>query len=57
MGRICSRTDDDLGEKQCGFKCGRGCVEQLFVVRQLCEKFFEKGKGFVLVLYGPKEGI
>ena len=44
MSRIRSRTDDFLGEEQCGFRCGRGCVDQLFVVRQLCEKFLAKGK-------------
>ena len=42
MGRIRFRTDDVLGEEQCGFWCGRGWVDQLFVVRQFCEKFFAK---------------
>ena len=44
IGRIRSRTDDVLREKQCGFRCDRGCVDQLFVVRQLCDKFLAKGK-------------
>ena len=26
-----------------GFRSGRGCVDQLFMVRQLCEKFLAKG--------------
>ena len=39
-----TRTDDVLGEDQ----CGRGCVDQLFVVRQLCEKFLAKGKDLFL---------
>ena len=30
--------------EQCGFRSGRRCVDQLFVVRQLCEKFLAKGK-------------
>ena len=44
IGRIRTRTDDVLGKEQCGFRCGRGCVDQLFVVRQLCGKFLAKGK-------------
>ena len=30
--------------EQCGHKKGRGCVDQIFVVEQLCEKFLAKGK-------------
>ena len=45
IGRIVNRTDGVLGKEQCGFRCGRGCVDQIFVVRQLCEKFLAaKGK-------------
>ena len=47
MGRIRSWSDDVLGVEQCGFRCGRGYVDQLFVVRQLCEKFLAKGKDLV----------
>ena len=54
--RIRTRTDGVLEEKQCGFKSGRGCIDQLFVMRQLCEKFLAKGNYFfswlVLRLYG-----
>ena len=35
------------GKERCGFSSGRGCVDQLFAVRQLCEKLkksCEKGK-------------
>ena len=42
IGRIRTRIDDFLGEEQCAFMCGRGCVDQLFGVRQLCEKFLAK---------------
>ena len=31
------------GEEQCGFRKGRGCVSQIFAVRQLYEKFLAKG--------------
>ena len=39
-----NRTDSVLGEEQCGFRSRRGCVDQLFVVKQLYEKFLAKGK-------------
>ena len=26
------------------FRRGRGCVDQIFAVRQVCEKYLEKGK-------------
>ena len=43
IGRIRTRSDDVLGEEQCSFRCGSGCVYQLFVVMQLCEKFLAMG--------------
>mgnify|MGYP000675205646 CR=1 FL=1 len=48
IGRIVNRTDSVLGEEQCDFRSGRGCVDQLFVVRHLGEKFFAKGKNLFL---------
>ena len=42
--RIRSETEDMIGEEQCGFRNGRGCVDQVFVMRQLCERFESKGK-------------
>ena len=44
IGRIMNRTDGVLGEEQCGFRSGRECNDQFFVVIQLCEKFLAKGK-------------
>ncbi len=38
-------TDSVLREEeQCGFRVGRGCVDQVFAVRQVCEKYVAKGK-------------
>ena len=42
--KIITRTDGVLGEEQCGFRSWRGCVDQLFAVRQLCEDFKAMGK-------------
>ena len=37
-------TDNRLLEEQAGFRSGRGCIDQIFVIRQLVEKHLEKGK-------------
>ena len=39
-----------LCEKQCGFRKGRSCVDQIFTVRQLSKKHVSKGRG-LFVLY------
>ena len=33
-----------LGEEQSGFRQGRGCMDQVFAVRQVCEKYLANGK-------------
>ena len=33
-----------IGEEQCGFRQGRGCIDQVFAVRQVCEKYLANGK-------------
>jgi hypothetical protein len=37
-------VEDIVAEEQAGFRFGRGTVDQLFVIRQLAEKFFEKNR-------------
>ena len=44
INRIREGTDGCLREEQCGFREGRGCVDQVFVVRQVCEKYLAKGR-------------
>ena len=39
-----SGTERVIGEEQCGFKQGRGCMDQVFAVRQVCEKHLANGK-------------
>ena len=34
-----------IAEVQGGFRRGRGCTDQNFIVRQICEKYLGKGKG------------
>ena len=44
INRVRKGTEVAIGEEQGGFRKGRGCVDQIFVVRQMCEKFSAKGK-------------
>ncbi len=44
--RIRCGTKSMVGEEQSGFRKGRGCMDQVRVVRQLCEKYLRKGKVF-----------
>ena len=31
-------------EEQCGFRQGRVCMDQVFAIRQVCEKYLANGK-------------
>ncbi|MEL7520935.1 MAG: reverse transcriptase family protein, partial [Cyanobacteria bacterium J06553_1] len=42
--RVRGMTEGMLGEEQCGFRMGRGCVDQVFSLKQLSEKYIGKGK-------------
>ena len=33
-----------IGEEQCGFRQSRGCMDQVFAARQVCEKYLANGK-------------
>ena len=42
--RVRDRTECAIGEEQCGFRQGRGCMDQVCAVRQVCEKYPVNGK-------------
>jgi len=42
--RVRVLTEGMIGEEQCGFRMGRGCVDQVFSLKQLSEKYVGKGK-------------
>ena len=44
INRIRDRTESVIAEVQGGFRRGRGCADQTFIVRQICEKYSAKGK-------------
>ncbi len=37
-------TDKSVGDEQGGFRRGRGCVDQIFAVKILVEKYLEKDR-------------
>ena len=44
INRIRDNTENVIAEVQSGFRRGRGCTDQIFIVRQICEKYLGKGK-------------
>ena len=44
INRIRDKTESVIEEVQSGFRRGRGCTDQIFIVRQICEKYLGKGK-------------
>ena len=42
--RVRARTECAIGEEQCGFRQVRGCIDQVFAVRQVWEKYLANGK-------------
>ena len=42
--RVRAGTECAIGEEQCGFSQGRGCMGQVFAVRHVCEKYLANGK-------------
>ena len=44
INRIRDKTENVIAEVQSGFRRGRGCTDQIFIVRQTCEKYLGKGK-------------
>ena len=42
--RVRAGTECAIGEEQCGFRLGRGYMDQVFAVRQVCEKYKANGK-------------
>ena len=52
--RIRAGTECAIGEEQCGFRQGRGCTDEVFAVRQVCEKYLANGN---LGFFGFGKGI
>ena len=44
LGRVLIKRGRVIGEEQCVFRQGRGCMDQVFAVRQVCEKYLTNWK-------------
>ena len=44
INSIRDKTEYGIAEVQGGFRRGRGCTDQIFIVRQICEKYLGKDK-------------
>ena len=44
INRIRDKTENVIAEVQDGFRRGRGCTDQIFIVRQICEKYLGRGR-------------
>ena len=42
--RIRAETECAIGDEQCGNRQGRGCMDQVFAVRQVCKTYLANGK-------------
>ena len=42
--RVRAGTECAIREEQCGFRQSRVCMDQVFAVRQVCEKYLADGK-------------
>ena len=49
--RVKAETECEIGEEQCGFRQGRGCLNHVFAVRQVCEKYLANGKDVFWALW------
>ena len=50
MKGVWAGTECAIGEEQCGFRQGRGCMDQVFDVKQVCEKYLANEKDVFWVL-------
>ena len=48
LNRVNDTVDEALRENQCGFRKGRGCSDQIFLLRQLIEKKLEFNEDLVM---------
>ena len=48
INRIRDKTENVIAEVRIGFRRGRGCTDQIFIVRQICEKYLGNGKTCLL---------
>ena len=48
INRVIENTKEQVAEEQGGLRSGWGCINQIFVLKQLVEKYREKRKNYML---------
>ena len=48
ISRVTESTKEKEAEEKGGFRSGRGCIDQIFVLKQSVEKYREKRKGMLI---------
>ena len=56
VNRIRDKTENAIAEVQGDFRRGRRCTDQIFIARQICEKYLGKGKD-VFFIFGSGESV
>ena len=51
ISRVIEGTKEQVAEGQILFEFGRGCIDQIFVLKQLVEKYRKKRKEVRVLLY------
>ena len=54
--QVIENSEGQIGKEQIGFRKGRCCADQTFVLRQLCEKMKEKNES-VCGVDTSREGV
>ena len=44
ISKVIESTKNQVAEEQGGFRSGRGCIDQIFILKQLVEKYRDKRK-------------
>ncbi len=55
--RVRVGTEGVICDGRDGFRRGRGCVDQIFAVRQMCEIYLGKGKDVFWAFMDLEKGI
>ena len=55
--RVKGLTEGSVMDEQGGFRSGRGCLDQIFAVKQVIEKMIEKDKVMFMGVYRFGEGV
>ena len=50
ISRVMGSTNEQLVEEQGRFRSGRGCIDQIFVLKQLVEKWKKKRKDLYVAI-------